>query len=332
MPMPYRRLLASLLAALLVAACAPGAKAPPAAQSIPDGVPHTAQAFADDPGNFQFAIVGDRTGGHRPGVFEDGVRKLNLLNPEFTICVGDLIEGYTEEGAELAAMWQEFDAIVAGLDAPFFYVVGNHDMGNATMRALWQQEKGRDYYHFVYRDVLFLALNTEDPPSPLPKKLNAQIKAFTELSQRDPRAAEELVKKNRGEMTKLRAAFSANISDAQVDYVARALADNPGVRWTLVFMHKPAWRYGSKNFERIEQLLAARPYTVFAGHEHYYEHEVRKGRDYIRMGTTGGSWHKDGPGNMDHVAWVTMGKDGPEVANLLLSGIAGKQAFTTRPR
>ena len=43
----------------------------------------------NDPDNFQFAIVTDRTGGHRPGVFEDAVHKLNLLQPEFVMSVGD---------------------------------------------------------------------------------------------------------------------------------------------------------------------------------------------------------------------------------------------------
>ena len=53
--------------------------------------------FNNDPDNFQFAIVTDRTGGHRAGVFEDAIRKLNLLQPEFVISVGDLIEGYTRK-------------------------------------------------------------------------------------------------------------------------------------------------------------------------------------------------------------------------------------------
>lgn len=52
----------------------------------------------NDPDNFQFAIVTDRTGGHRPGIFEDAIGKLNLLQPEFVMSLGDLIEGYTDAG------------------------------------------------------------------------------------------------------------------------------------------------------------------------------------------------------------------------------------------
>ena len=45
---------------------------------------------------------------------------------------------------------------------PFFYLAGNHDYSNPTMADLWQKRFGRSYYGFVYRDVLFLCLNSED--------------------------------------------------------------------------------------------------------------------------------------------------------------------------
>jgi hypothetical protein len=90
-------------------------------------------------------------------------------------------------------------------------------------------------------------------------------------------------------------------------------------------MHKPAWLYESAEFAQIVDVLADRPYTVIAGHEHYYVHEVRKGRDYIVMGTTGGVWLKDGPGRVDHVAWVTMTARGPVIANIRTDGLFPKE-------
>jgi len=50
--------------------------------------PYSHLRINNDPDNFQFAIVTDRTGGHRPGVFEDAIRKLNLLQPEFVVSIG----------------------------------------------------------------------------------------------------------------------------------------------------------------------------------------------------------------------------------------------------
>ena len=52
------------------------------------------------PDEFRFAFVTDRTGGARPGVFERAVTQLNLLQPEFVVSVGDLIEG-SDKPAEL---------------------------------------------------------------------------------------------------------------------------------------------------------------------------------------------------------------------------------------
>ena len=124
--------------------------------------PWTHLDLRNDPGHFQFAIVADRTGGHREGVFADAVGKLNLLQPEFVMSVGDLIEGYTENRETLDAEWDEFDGFVDALDMPFFYLPGNHDISNEVMAEVWAERLGRAYYSFVYRDVLFVCLNSED--------------------------------------------------------------------------------------------------------------------------------------------------------------------------
>jgi hypothetical protein len=126
--------------------------------------PWTDLELYNDPDNFQFAIVADRTGGARPGVFASAVEKLNFLKPEFVMCVGDLIEGYSQETSELDREWGEIDGLVNRLEMPFFYLPGNHDISNEVMAEKWRRRYGRSYYHFTYRDVLFVCLNTEDPP------------------------------------------------------------------------------------------------------------------------------------------------------------------------
>jgi hypothetical protein len=70
------------------------------------------------------AVISDNTGRMRPGVFEDAMRKVNLLQPEFVVNVGDLIEGYTEDPAELERQWKDLDGKIAGLEMPFFFVPG----------------------------------------------------------------------------------------------------------------------------------------------------------------------------------------------------------------
>ena len=69
---------------------------------------------------FQFAVVTDRTGGHRAKVFSQAITQLNLLQPEFVVSVGDLIEGYTVKPERIEAEWAEFDGYVKRLDMPFF--------------------------------------------------------------------------------------------------------------------------------------------------------------------------------------------------------------------
>ncbi len=282
---------------------------------------------ADQPGNFQFVIVGDRTGGHRPGVFRHAVDRINLLQPEFVVGVGDLIEGYKDDTAALKQEWDEFDRIIGRLDMPFFYTVGNHDIGNEPSRDLWHQRYGRDYYYFIYRDVLFLSLNTEDPPVILPPDVLARQAALEEMMQRDPAGVRRMLRERRRDTgaaegpPKLPGAVA--ISAAQEAWVAQTLAAFENVRWTIVLMHKPAWEYGSAAFERIEQLLADRPYTVIAGHEHYYNYTRRNDSDYVTMATTGGIWLHENGGAFDHIAWVSMTDEGPIISNIALCGLLG---------
>jgi len=241
----------------------------------------------NDPSTFRFAIASDRTGGPRAGVFERAVEQLNLLQPEFVVCVGDLIDSRTEDLTQLNKEWKEFNGFIARLEMPFFYCVGNHDIANPVMDRKWREQFGRSYYHFVYKDVLFLLLNTEDPP---------------------------------------RAKSGGRFSKEQIAYARQVLAANRDVRWTMVFLHRPAWTYpdiGQTGWLEIEQALTGRRYSVFAGHKHTYVRYVRNGQKYYMLATTGGESKLRGVprGEFDHLVWVTMKREGPVLANLMMEGI-----------
>ncbi|MEC9160088.1 MAG: metallophosphoesterase, partial [Bacteroidota bacterium] len=92
--------------------------------------PWTDTLINDSEQKFTFAVVTDRTGGHRKGVWQKGVEKLNLMQPAFVVSVGDLIEGYTENIRQINKQWNEFNEMVNQLEMPFFYVAGNHDYTN----------------------------------------------------------------------------------------------------------------------------------------------------------------------------------------------------------
>jgi serine/threonine-protein phosphatase CPPED1 len=286
----------AILIAVTVFAARGGANAPSAdkAAIVAETAarnPWTKLELNEGPDAFRFAVVSDRTGGHRPGVFSRAVRMINLLQPEFVMSVGDLIEGYSEDPGQWALEWSEFESNVDRLQMPFFFCTGNHDMSNVPMSENWKRKFGKSYYSFRYRNVLFVILNSEEP---------------------------------RPEETEYR------FGPEQQEWLRQTLAQNADARWTFVFFHKPVWREAmgdpaSQGWTAIEDALAAgdRHYTVFVGHEHEYAKFVRHGRDYFMLATTGGASKMRGVeyGEFDHVAWVTMKGASPVIANVLLDGV-----------
>ena len=261
-------------------------------ESISGPTPWTSLEVNNSPETFQFAIVTDRTGGHRPGIFEKGVQKLNLLQPEFVVSVGDLIEGYTIDTVEINRQWEEFNGFIDQLQVPFFYVPGNHDYTNEVLAQKWESLYGKAYYHFTYKDVLFLCLNSEDH---------------------------------------LRGAGRGTIGDEQYDYIEKTLAENEDVKWTLLFMHQPLWnQQDTLRWKDVETLLTNRKHTVFVGHNHRYVKYERNNGKYFILGTTGGGSQLRGPqfGEFDHVVWITMTDEGPIMANLMLDGIWSEDVVT----
>lgn len=254
--------------------------------------PWSDKELNNDLDQFQFAVVTDRTGGHRPGVFLKGINKLNLMQPEFVMSVGDLIEGYTEDTVRLKNEWDEFNGFIDSLKVPFFYVPGNHDITNRKMEEVWKNQFGVTYYHFVYKDVLFLCLNSED---------------------------------------NVRGAGRGTIDDEQYDYIKKALSENKNVKWTMVFLHQPLWvQKDTKRWADVEKLLEDRNHNVFAGHYHRYWKTERNNGKYIALATTGGGSALRGVsyGEFDHVVWITMTEDGPIIANLLLDGVWDEDVVT----
>ena len=113
--------------------------------------------------SFTFVVVGDRTGGHEEGKWADAIRRINSLSPDFVICVGDLIEGYTEDVNELETQWDEFDSLTKKLDLPFFYCPGNHDVSNDLMLEFYTKRhgvNGKSYYSFDYKGRHFVILDS----------------------------------------------------------------------------------------------------------------------------------------------------------------------------
>ncbi len=268
--------------------------------------PWTHENFQNAPENFSFIILPDRTGGERKGVFPEAVRKANLLYPEFILTVGDLIKGQMnrnyQDHEHLRKQWRELEKFTAKSTAPFFHIVGNHDIcrtrkgfprSNETSREVWTEFRGeRTYYYFIYKNVLFLCLNTMEGKDARPNQIG--------------------------------------ITDSQLQWALEVLKKYPDVRWTCVFMHQPG-TVNTKPWGKLEKELMKRKYTVFAGDWHHYCKFQRHGKNYYVLATAGGESKLRGIeyGEFDHLTYVTMTDNGPVVANILLDGILDDDVVTT---
>jgi 3',5'-cyclic AMP phosphodiesterase CpdA len=286
------RLLLGLTAVALLATAVAFSRQQPTAAPVADGFRVTEgdktpwTSLKPNVGNdqFQFVVMSDRTGGHRDKIFSRAVQQVNLLQPEFVVSVGDLIEGYSTDMQRIKTQWDELDGYVKKLEMPFFYVPGNHDVTNRQQVEYWGGRYGKRYYHFTYRNVLFLALDTEDGPQG--NKLSKEQQDF---------------------------AVKALQENANVRWTI-VLTHKP--IWT-------ARDQDAAGFAAVEKALAGRKYTVFCGHVHRYQRFVRNGMDYLQLATTGGGSKLRGLeyGEFDQIAWVTMKPDGPKIANVLLDGV-----------
>jgi hypothetical protein len=283
-------------------------------------VPWTHNDFDDEEGKFTFAVFSDLTGGERAGVFDVAIEQLRLLRPELIVNVGDLIEGGDLGHEQLNLQWEAFDQRTKRARAPVFHAGGNHDLTGTDLRQIWDQRYGSTYYYFIYKNVLFLVLDTEDNPTDFQKYIHEIRLQAIKVADTEGWAAFASTKYGQLEERK-----SGRVSAEQAAYFQQVIEQHPDVRWTFVLMHKPAWeRPAEENFAIIEGALSGRPYTVFHGHVHAYLYQQRHGRDYIRLGTTGGSHTPGKPMAIDHVSLVTVSEEGVDIANLRMSGIFDK--------
>ena len=251
--------------------------------TVEDKNPWTSLKVNADADQFQFAVVSDRTGGHRPKVFSQAVQRINMLQPEFVVSVGDLIEGYTTKEEVMAKEWKEFTGYIDQLQMPFFYVPGNHDLTNKELNADWTKRFGRKYYHFVYKNTLFLCVNSEDGNA---STIGAEQTEY----------------------------FKKALADNKDVKWTMVFLHKP--MWVDKDLEK-------NGFAAFEKTLEGRKYTVFCGHVHRYQKFVRNGMNYYQLATTGGGSRLRGItyGEFDHISWITMKTDGPRITNVMLDGI-----------
>ena len=113
---------------------------------------------SDLPAQVRFAILGDRTGGANPDVYEQVWAEVAREQPAFVINVGDTIEGLRD--GQAAAEWKALRPLwakYAGI--PIYFTPGNHDIWSALSEKLYTQETKRPaFYSFTFKDRVHITV------------------------------------------------------------------------------------------------------------------------------------------------------------------------------
>jgi len=201
---------------------------------------------------YHFVIIGDRTGSAQPGVYEEIVSEINLLSPEFNLTVGDQIEGYTEDAAQLNEMWDEYFGIVGQLKAPLYITPGNHDITYPAAEPVWKER-------------------TKVPPC---YSLNWDTLHFIVLDTSRWETSQEWLDKS-----------------GYKDWLLSDLAKSRNARETVVLFHKPYWynTLAEGKPDPLHEIFKAHGVdAVFNGHFHSYFSATYDGISYTAMGSSGG--------------------------------------------
>jgi len=90
--------------------------------------------------------------------FRKAVEKINVLNPDFVIICGDLVNRNNEKS------YADFNEIKAGFSMPCYCVPGNHDVGDKPTNeslAYYRETVGDDYFSFTHKGATFVLVNTQ---------------------------------------------------------------------------------------------------------------------------------------------------------------------------
>ncbi len=112
--------------------------------------------------DFDFAILGDRTGEPVEGVYEEAWRETNLDHPAFVVTVGDTVQGMTDRRVE--TQWEEIEAELAPYRRyKILFTPGNHDVWSQTSAHAYVEHTKRPlHYGFDYKQVHISVLDNSE--------------------------------------------------------------------------------------------------------------------------------------------------------------------------
>jgi hypothetical protein len=241
----------------------------------------------------RFAIIGDRTGGHTPGIHGEIISEIDRLRPDFVMNVGDMIEGYSDNIDEIRGEWEEYLKLIEAFNAPLHQTPGNHDIwDDSTGESLRQYEEvmGPPDYSFDYRGLHIAVLDT----------------SRWESSDELPRE--------------------------KLDWLAGDLEKNQDALYTIVFFHKPFWQNSLAHGKPDPLHDLFKTYgvdAVFNGHYHEYFSGEFDGIKYTSFGSSGGGMSPGLTGLEYQFGWVTVDSDGVHIALIKKDSVLPWDEVTT---
>lgn len=209
--------------------------------------------------SYRFVVVGDRTGGATGSVFEEIIDEVRMLDPEFVMCVGDLIEGYETDTTVMHAQWDTILATIKTLPCKFYFVPGNHEVQNEADRRIYEQRTGvKRYYSFNYQNTHFIVLDNTMTYWGQPQEMGSE----------------------------------------QLSWLAKDLEKHKQMDHIFVFYHIPTYIYALRDNTTDTLMQILEKYgvdVVFTGHHHEYSYLNRGVTEYINVGSSGGAMSTNDP-------------------------------------
>jgi hypothetical protein len=239
-------------------------------------------AAEEGPAAVRFAVLGDRTGTHEPGIHGQIIAEIERLRPDFVIGVGDMIEGYSQDTTAVKKEWAEYEDLIDGLTMPVHLIPGNHDIWDDASEVLFRRRIGMPYYSFDEGGIHFIVLDTSRYPT---------VDDFPDDQ------VQWLIDDLEGHRD---AAYT--IAVFHIPYWIETVAEGEPDRFHAVFVE-----YGVD--------------AVFTGHYHVYFSGRFDGILYTSIGSSGGGCEPGLTGLKYHYAWVTVDGDGISVAPIRMGSV-----------
>ena len=243
--------------------------------------------------SIRLAVLGDRTGGAVPGIYEQIVAEISRLRPDLVITVGDMIEGDNEDSTELERRWVEYEQIIRPLRCPIYFTPGNQDIGGQVSEAIYRRCAGEPYYSFNHRQVHVIVLDNSrwDNSAQLPAEQIEWCRADLEAH---PDTRYTIVFMHR---------------PFWVHTTAQGLPDT---------LHTLFKTFGVD--------------AVFTGHYHMYFSGAYDGIHYTGIGSSGGGTGPGDPGPGYHFAWVTIDSSEIAIAPITMGAVLPWDVITAADR